>query len=83
MRRPLRECGGELSPDVGGLGLQVSPPLVHVIQPLLQEIGLLCTAQGLHHLAPVAVHTFEDVIVGIDLRLDVLWRGGGGEEAEP
>lgn len=59
-------------PDVGWFGLEVIPALVHVIQPVLQEGGFFGAAQGFDHLRLVAVHALVDVIVGIDLRLDVL-----------
>lgn len=59
-------------PDAGWFGLEVIPALVHVIQPVLQEGGFFGAAQGFDHLRLVAVHALVDVIVGIDLRLDVL-----------
>lgn len=59
-------------PDVSWLRLQVIPPLVHVIKPVLEQSSFLRVSQGFHHLLPVSINAFKDVIVGINLSLDVL-----------
>ena len=64
----------ENSPDGQTLGLEVAPSLVHLLQPLTEERGVLLAVQPADQLLAGGVQAEEHVPVVLHLGLEVLAR---------
>lgn len=62
------------SPDGHTLGLEVAPSLVHLLQPLAEERGVLLAVQPADQLLAGGVQAEEHVPVVLHLCLEVLAR---------
>ena len=60
------------SPDCHTLCLEVAPSLIHLLQPLAEEGGVLLTVQPADQLLAGGVEAEEHVPVVLHLRLQVL-----------